>query len=229
MYIIFRTANQLLARMIVQCLHDGILRSLTGLIIIFFLTGSSVSIRFIIIWPISFMYVYNHFNTGENLLFFSVTRRYRSDVCKLLTDWLSALALTLLMWLWREMKKMKKVKKMKKMKNMKKMKKMKKLFRGELCKRGEGGTPQIRKFVFKGGAGGTPLRGQNPQSSIWPLPRRASLSVRYEIEKGLRAVYLFPKLNILHHTYFYYLIHALHITHTKNKQMSQPNKQAWAY
>ena len=55
MYIIFRTTNQLLARMIEQCLRGGILRSLTTMIIIFFVTGLSVSIRVVIIWAISFM------------------------------------------------------------------------------------------------------------------------------------------------------------------------------
>ena len=49
-------------------------------------------------------------------------------------------------------------------------------------------------FVSKGGE--IALYGQNPQSSNWHFSSRASLTVRilrYEIEKGLRAVHTFPQ------------------------------------
>ena len=70
MYIIFRTTNQLLARMIERCLRGGKLRSLTTMIIIFFVTGLSVSIRVMIIWTISFMPTTTLICTGENTLSF---------------------------------------------------------------------------------------------------------------------------------------------------------------
>ena len=70
MYIIFRTSNQSLARMIEQCLRGGILRSLRCLIIIFFVTGLSVSIWVMIIWTISFMPLTTLICTGENTLSF---------------------------------------------------------------------------------------------------------------------------------------------------------------
>ena len=76
-YIIFRTTNQLLARMTEQCLHGGLLRSLRCMIIIFFITGSSVSIRVMIIWAIfksliSFILENLHFFKGKPQLFWTL-------------------------------------------------------------------------------------------------------------------------------------------------------------